>query len=131
MSRAHGAAASAPKPPCSIMQTTTSSGWPAGAQDAYHEWSSPGGASAVPVLPATGTGYVEKIAAEVPTCAASYSPWRIAFTSVNFSLRWGLKWKGLVTRPCTTAAAACGGTTVPPCGIVGLGTAIGSGRAGP
>src|ERR1700758_5638825 len=100
MSFAHGAAASAPKPPCSIMQTTTTSGWPAGAHDAYHEWSSqPWHDSAVPVLPATGTGYVEKIAADVPTCAASYSPSRIASTSVSFSFRTGGNLSGFVDVP--------------------------------
>ena len=72
MSRAAGAAAWTPKPPCSIITTTTTSGWlPAGAQEAYQEWSSPGGASAVPVLPATGTGKFAKTDADVPVCAAS------------------------------------------------------------
>src|SRR6266404_1605472 len=124
MSRAQGAAASEPKPPCSTMHTTTTSGWPAGAHDAYQEWSSrPGPDSAVPVLPATGTGYVEKTAADVPTCAASYSPCRIASTSVSFSLRCGLTWKSFVTVPRTMPAATCGVTTVPPFAIVEYATA--------
>src|SRR5947209_1479031 len=105
------------------MHTTTTSGWPAGAHDAYHEWSPPGGASAVPVLPATGTGYVEKTAADVPTCAASYRPWRIASTSASFSFRWGLKCSGFAIDPCTTACATCGVTTVPPFAIVAYATA--------
>src|SRR5213078_352973 len=88
-----GAAASAPKPPCAISTTTTTFGWFAGAQDAYHEWSlRPGPDSAVPVLPATGIGKLANSDADVPPgeCAAMYSPSRIAHASFSFSLRTGL-----------------------------------------
>ena len=67
MSRAAGPAAWTPNPPCAISTTTTYLGLFAGAQEAYHEWSlRPAPASAVPVLPATGTGKFAKSDAEVP-----------------------------------------------------------------
>ena len=69
-----GAAASEPKPPCSIIATTTYFGCANGAHDAYHESSSQvRQVCAVPVLPATGIGKFANTYAEVPdgSCAAS------------------------------------------------------------
>src|SRR2546427_6568611 len=102
MSRAAGPAACAPNPPCAMSTTTTYFGLFAGAQEAYHEWSlRPAPASAVPVLPATGTGKFAKSDAEVPPgeCAAMYSPCRIAQASLSLTLRTGLNRSGCTDSP--------------------------------
>src|SRR5207244_1760418 len=111
-----GAAASAPKPPCSISTTTTTRGCPYGAQVAYHEWSLPVGVCAVPVLPATGIGKELKTEAEVPTCAASYRPCLIAHTSFSCTRARGRERSVRSTRPddVTIARPTCGRTIVPP-----------------
>src|SRR2546423_6301971 len=98
------------------MTTTTSFGLYAGAQDAYQEWSLPGGASAVPVLPATGIGKFPNTAADVPECAPAYSPARIVPTSVRLRRRRGGKERVLTICPLgsSTARPTCGLTTVPP-----------------
>src|SRR5437868_3301577 len=115
-----GAAASAPKPPCSIIATTTSFGWSYGAHEAYQEWSAElaaVAASAVPVLPATLIGKPEKTENEVPLglFAASKSPCLIAHVyGESFSRRTGLKWRTRRTPFRITASPRCGRTTVPP-----------------
>src|SRR5919202_7115363 len=118
MSRAAGAAASTPKPPCSIRTTTTTFGLYAGAHDAYQEWSLPVGVSAVPVLPATGIGKFPKIADDVPVgeCAAEYRPARIAHRFLSLRRARGLNRSFFTSSLCgpSPARATCGRTPVPP-----------------
>src|SRR3989440_2927723 len=117
MSRAAGPAACAPKPPCATSTTTTTFGLLAGAHDAYQEWSLlPIPDSAVPVLPATGTGKFAKSEADVPPgeCAAMKRPCLIAQMSFSFTLRTGLNVRVCTDSPRRIACATCGRTTVPP-----------------
>src|SRR5919201_2697994 len=111
------------------MTTTTILGFHAGAQEAYQEWSLPGGASAVPVLPATGTGKVPKTAAEVPEWAPAKRPSRIALMSKRCAWRTGRERIDRTICPLElrTALPTCGRTTVPPFASAEYATAIWSG----